>query len=96
MIRSLENLRTSLGERGCSKIAVAVAQDAEVLLAVDAAAKLGIASAVLVGDEAEIRAIAQKLNISLDGYEIVHVADKNEACRKAVKLVRDKEADVVT
>ena len=95
MIRSLETLRTSLGERGCSKIAVAVAQDAEVLLAVDAAAKLGIATAVLVGEESEIRAIAEKLNISLEGYEIVHEADKVEACRKAVKLVRDKQADVV-
>ena len=50
MIRSLETLRTSLGQQGCSKIAVAVAQDAEVLLAVDAAAKLGIATAILVGE----------------------------------------------
>ena len=95
MIRSLETLRTSLGEQGRSKLAVAVAQDAEVLLAVDAAYKLGIASAILVGDEQEIRAIAEKLNISMDNYQIVHEADKVEACRKAVKLVRDKEADVV-
>ena len=95
MIRSLETLRTSLGEQGRSKIAVAVAQDAEVLLAVNAAYNLGIASAVLVGDEAEIRAIAAKLNIDLGNYEILHEADKVEACRKAVKLVRDKEADVV-
>ena len=95
MIRSLETLRTSLGEQGRSKLAVAVAQDAEVLLAVDAAYKLGIASAILVGDEGEIRAIAEKLNISMDNYQIVHEADKVEACRKAVKLVRDKDADVV-
>lgn len=95
MIRSLETLRTSLGEQGRSKIAVAVAQDAEVLLAVDAAYKLGIASAILVGEENEIRAIADKLNIDLINYEILHEADKNEACRKAVKLVRDKKADVV-
>ena len=95
MIRSLETLRTSLGQQGRSKIAVAVAQDAEVLLAVDAAYKLGIASAVLVGEESEIRAIAEKLNIDLTNYEILHEADKNEACRKAVKLVRDKDADVV-
>ena len=95
MIRSLETLRTSLGEHCRSKLAVAVAQDAEVLLAVDAAYRLGIASAILVGDEAEIRAIADKLNISLDHYQIVHESDKVEACRKAVKLVRDQEADVV-
>jgi len=95
MIRSLETLRTSLGQQGRSKIAVAVAQDAEVLLAVDAAYKLGIASAILVGEESEIRAIAEKLNIDLSNYEILHEADKVEACRKAVKLVRDQEADVV-
>ena len=95
MIRSLETLRTSLGEQGRSKIAVAVAQDAEVLLAVDAAAKLGIATAILVGEESEIRAIASELNIDLTNYEILHEADKNEACRKAVKLVRDQVADVV-
>lgn len=95
MIRSLETLRTSLGEQGRSKIAVAVAQDAEVLLAVNAAYELGIADAIFVGDEPEIRAIAAKLNICLDNYQILHEADKVEACRKAVKLVRDKEADVV-
>jgi phosphate butyryltransferase len=92
MIKSLEILRQV---ETSSKLAVAVAQDAEVLLAVDGARKLGIATAVLVGDEPEIRAIAAKLDICLDSYEIVHEADKVEACRKAVKLVRDKEADVV-
>ena len=92
MIRSLETLRAV---DSSSKLAVAVAQDAEVLLAVDAARKLGIATAILVGDEPEIRAIAAKLDICLDSYAIVHEADKVEACRKAVKLVRDKEADVV-
>ena len=95
MIRSLQTLRTSLCAGSRSKIAVAVAQDAEVLLAVDAAYKMGIASAVLVGDEAQIRAVAANLNICLDPYEIVHESDKTEACRKAVKLVRDQQADVV-
>ena len=73
MSRSLETLRNSLGEQGRSKLAVAVAQDAEVLLAVDAAARLGIASAILVGDEGEIRAIAEKLNISLEDYAIISI-----------------------
>ena len=95
MIRSMEDLRGALGEQGRSKLSVAVAQDAEVLLAVDAAYKMGIASAVLVGDENQIRQIAEQLNICLSNYEIVHEADKTEACRKAVKLVRDRQADVV-
>lgn len=95
MIRSLETLRTCLSACGRSKIAVAVAQDAEVLLAVDAAYKMGIASAVLVGDETEIRRVAGELGMDLGAYELLHEADKNEACRKAVKLVRDQQADVV-
>lgn len=95
MISSMEALRGALGQRSRSKLSVAVAQDAEVLLAVDAAYQMGIASAVLVGDEAQIRAVADNLNICLDAYEIVHEPDKTEACRKAVKLVRDGAADVV-
>ena len=92
MIRSLETLRAV---DSSSKLAVAVAQDAEVLLAVEGARKLGIATAILVGNEPEIRTIAEKLEIDLANYEIVHEEDKVESCRKAVKLVRDKEADVV-
>ena len=95
MIRSMEDLRGAVGAGSRSRLSVAVAQDAEVLLAVDAACKMGIASAVLVGDEAQIRQIAQSLHICLDAYEIIHEADKVEACRKAVKLVRDGSADVV-
>lgn len=95
MICSLEQLRSPAVNRCPSRIAVAVAQDAEVLLAVDAARRLGLAIATLVGDEGEIRAIADTLNLDLSAYEILHESDKTEACRKAVKLVREKQADVV-
>ncbi len=95
MIRSLEQLRTPRENTHSSRLAVAVAQDAEVLLAVDKARRLGIATATLVGDETEIRGIAAALNIDLSDYEILPESDKVEACRKAVKLVRDKQADVV-
>ncbi len=95
MITSLEALRVAPAGGEKSLLAVAVAQDAEVLLAVDGAYRLGIAGAILVGDEAQIRAIAQKLSIDLSKYTILDEPDKVEACRKAVKLVRDKEADVV-
>ncbi len=95
MIRSLQQLRIPGENTAVSRLAVAVAQDAEVLLAVDKARQLRIATAVLVGDEAEIRSIAAQRNIDLSDYEIIHESDKVEACRKAVKLVRDKRADVV-
>ncbi len=95
MITSLEALRQVDPNSKRSLLAVAVAQDAEVLLAVDGAYNLGIAGAILVGDEAEIRAIAEKLSIDMDRYTVINEPDKVEACRKAVKLVRDGEANVV-
>ncbi len=95
MIRSLEQLRISGENTSSSRLAVAVAQDEEVLLAVDKAHRLGIATATLVGDEREIRAIAEKLHIDLSDYAIVDEGDKVLACRTAVKLVRDGKADVV-
>ena len=94
MIHSFHELVDSV-KNANRRIAVAVAQDAEVLIAVRKAADLGIVKPVLVGEEAAIKAIAADLGISLDGMEIVDEADKVEACRKAVKLVHDGEADVV-
>ncbi len=47
-------------ERGPKTISVACAQDKEVLLAVEAARKEGIAKAILVGDEVKIAEIAEQ------------------------------------
>lgn len=94
MIHSFHELVESV-KNANRRIAVAVAQDAEVLIAVRKAADLGIVKPVLVGEEAAIKAIASEINVSLDGMEIIDEADKIEACRKAVKLVHDGDADVV-
>ena len=95
MIQSLESLHRAAQERGSRVLAVAAAQDPEVLLAVDAARKLGIATAILVGDEDQIRTIAQAHNIPLEPHRILPEPDKIQACRTAVKLVRDGQADAV-
>lgn len=94
MIHSFQELVDSVKNAG-RRIAVAVAQDAEVLIAVRKAADLGIVKPILVGEESGIKAIAGDLGISLDGMEIIDEPDKVEACRKAVKLVHDGDADVV-
>ena len=94
MIQTLNELR-AVNAGGARTLAVAVAQDTEVLLAVEAARKLGLAKAILVGIETEIAALAAQHDIPLGEYKIVNVEDKTEACRTAVKLVRDGEADVV-
>lgn len=76
------------------KVAVAVAQDTEVLQAVREAKEKDIADAILVGDEAKIKEIAASLDIDVTQFEIINEPDMIEASLKAVKLVHDKEADM--
>lgn len=95
MIRNMEALRACVAGDECRTLAVAVAQDAEVLLAVEAARRLGIAKAILVGDETLIRQIAAEKGIDPANYVIAHEEDKVLACKRAVSLVRCGEADVV-
>ena len=62
MIYSFHELVDSVKNAG-RRIAVAVAQDAEVLIAVRKAADLGIVHPILVGEEAQIKSIAAERNI---------------------------------
>ena len=76
------------------KMSVAAAQDEAVLHAVWEAKKRGIADAVLVGDEAQIRAIAAEMNMDLEGFEIIDEPDMTQAALKAVKLAHEGVVDM--
>ena len=91
-IRSFEELIQKVKTLEPKTIAVAAAQDEDVLLSVENARRLGIANAVLVGDKAEIVKIAAKNNIDVNNFTIIDVQDKEEACRIAVGLVRQGKA----
>ncbi|MCL2254290.1 MAG: phosphate butyryltransferase [Lachnospiraceae bacterium] len=94
MKKTFDDLIAKLKDVPTKKVAIACAQDSAVLEAVKAAKDRGIANAVLVGDEVKIKEVADSLNISLDDFEVIHVADDYEAALKAVKLVHDGEADM--
>ncbi len=77
------------------KIAVACAQDEDVLQSVENARKLGVVNAVLVGNESEILSILEQSSIESSHYEIIDCDDKAEASSIAAKLVSDKKADIL-
>lgn len=81
--------------RGPKTIAVAVAQDSEVLAAVKDAGEMGIAKAILVGDGDEILKVAGEIKIDVSGFEIIDEKDKARAAAKAVELVSSGKADMV-
>ncbi len=80
---------------GPRRIAVACAQDEDVLKSVDMANVAGIANATLVGNQDEIINICNQLDIDYKKYEIINEPDNVEAAKVAAKLVSDKKADIL-
>lgn len=94
MGKSFDDLLKKIETIDKKKVSVAVAQDKAVLEAVKAAKERGIADAILVGDEDEIRKIGLELGMNMDDYEIIDEKDVVEASLKAVSLVHDGKADM--
>lgn len=76
-------------------VAVVMATDPQVLLAVRQAYDLGIVNAILCGPHAEINAVASANGIDIAPFEIVDCGDDLSAAQVAVQLVRGGRADVL-
>ena len=94
MAKNFEEIFAQVKSCGKKKVSVAVAQDENVLAAVQEARKEGIADSILVGDADKIKAIADSMGMNLSDYEVIDVKDTVEAARTAVKLVHDGKADM--
>lgn len=95
MIKNFDELLALAVEKGPKNISVAVAQDDDVLKAIKVAYDKGIVKGYLVGDEAQIREIANEINLDVSGFEIINILDMAEASLKAVELVSSGKADLV-
>ncbi|MDR1125188.1 MAG: phosphate butyryltransferase [Deltaproteobacteria bacterium] len=76
-------------------LAVAMAEDSDVLEAVVHAKAEGLANPILVGAKAEIEKIAKEARLDLSGMDIVDEPNHTAAVRKAVMLVGEGKADVL-
>ncbi len=92
IIDAAVKLSSSGGKR---RVAVAVAQDADVIGAVRSAYDDGICNASLFGDAAKIKELAEIQNVSLDGIEIHNIVEPGKAVQGAVALAAEGNADVV-
>ncbi len=77
------------------KLAVAVAHDEHCLEAICAVDKMGLVEAILVGNEKKIKEIAARLQLDVHGMTIIHEETDANSVKIAVKMVREKEADVL-
>ncbi|MCT4509184.1 MAG: bifunctional enoyl-CoA hydratase/phosphate acetyltransferase [Tepidibacter sp.] len=95
MIKKLDQVISKVKSIQTMKLAVAAAQDEEVLKAVFDARKEGIINPILVGDIQKIKEIATELNEDIQGIELIEAKDLKESAEIAVKLVSSEKADFV-
>jgi len=86
----------TIAEEGRKKtVAVAAAQDADVIGAVSQAQDDGFLQGILVGDEITIRKLAEENRINIDSLKVVDIKDVSLAAHHAAKLASEKKADVI-
>lgn len=95
MGRNFKALLDLAKEKGKKKLAVAVAQDEEVLMAIKMAVESGIIIPILVGNKEEIEKICEEINLDYKDIEIINELDGVNACRIATELVSSKKADIL-
>ncbi len=93
MIKNFEELLEAAKKQKKMKLAVAAAEDSDVLGAVAKAEEMGLIEAILVGNVAEIERIAKVEGINLSRARKIQSNDLAESAKLAVKLVKDGEAD---
>ncbi|MCD6363505.1 MAG: bifunctional enoyl-CoA hydratase/phosphate acetyltransferase [Synergistetes bacterium] len=94
-MKKLKELLSMAKEGKRRVIAVASAEDADVLEAVYFAKKEGIADPILVGRLEKIEKVAQALDIDCNQFEIIDATDPISSAQIAVKMVRDGACDLL-
>lgn len=94
-MKNFQEIMQKAKSAGPRRIAVACAQDEDVLKSVDMANVEGIANATLVGNKEEITKICTNLGIDINKYDIIDEKDNVEASKLAAKLVSDGKADIL-
>ncbi len=93
MVKSFDQLVEEVKSSSRRVIAVAVAQDLDVLEALCKAQKAKLASAILVGDRHKIEKIAKDHKLTLTDFDILHIPDENAAVQKAIELIHSGSAN---
>ena len=95
VLKSLETFAEIASSKPKKKIAVAAAEDEQVLQAVTEASKRGIVEPILVGDVEKINKISNEMNIDLGKCEIINEKTPANSSKICVELIRDGKAHII-
>ncbi len=94
-MKTLNDILTLAKRIGPKRVAVAQAEDEEVLVALEQARKVKIVDIILVGKQDKIEKLAEKNEIDMGKFEIQQEADGFSASLRCCELVNRGEADLV-
>ena len=92
-MKTLDDILALAKKIGPKKVAVAQAEDEEVLVALEQARREKIVQVILVGRRDRIEPIANRNGIEIDQFEILQEVDGFSASVKCCELVKGGEAD---
>jgi phosphate butyryltransferase len=95
MMKTLAEIQAAVAGYPIKRVAVAAAGDATVIRAVKDALDHDLAEAVLVGDEAKIRELAEEAGLKLTPEMVADEPTPEKAALKAAELVSSGKADVL-
>lgn len=93
MITKLKEIAEKVKGDKPSRLAVACGEDPHTIEAVGKAVKEGIVKAVLTGDKANIKKVADKYKVDSSSFEIIDEGDKKKALYIAIEKIRKGECD---
>lgn len=94
-MKRLEEVVDAVKEYPIKRVAVAAAEDRTVIEAVKRATEGGVAQATLVGDEKQIRELAERAGLALGEDEVINEPRPELAALRATELVSTGRADVL-
>ncbi len=94
-IHKLSDLLESVKIDTTPTLAVAAGQDLDTILAIAHAVKESVVKAVVVGDMRKIEKVVEERGIDVSLFEVIDIPDESEAAAEAVRMVREKRADIL-
>lgn len=95
MIRTLEDIVAKARAKGRKRLIVAYGQDSHTLEAVSDAIDMELVHATLIGDPQQIKKVCDADGLDINKFEIIAEPEDVKAVSKAVKMVSEKEGDVL-
>ncbi|PIF03409.1 MAG: phosphate butyryltransferase [Draconibacterium sp.] len=95
IIKNFDQLLEEVIKQRKKRMVAVNGTDAHTLEAINLAVEQGFIEPVVTGNEKEIKASCEKLNIDVSKYEIHHCESDEESVEKAVELIHEGKADII-